>query len=60
MTPQNHPDRLLADQVEAPLPLADIAHGHLRAALAKGRGELDWGALITVVRELAGLEARTK
>ncbi|MBI3798529.1 MAG: NAD(P)-dependent oxidoreductase [Deltaproteobacteria bacterium] len=48
--------RKLADQVNAPLPLADVAHGHLRAALAKGRGDLDWGALITVVRELAGLE----
>jgi 3-hydroxyisobutyrate dehydrogenase-like beta-hydroxyacid dehydrogenase len=47
--------RKLADQVSAPLPLADLAHGHLRAALAKGRGDLDWGALITVVRELAGL-----
>jgi 3-hydroxyisobutyrate dehydrogenase-like beta-hydroxyacid dehydrogenase len=52
--------RKLADQVAAPLPLADIAHGHLRAALAKGRGELDWGALITVVRELAGMEPGTK
>jgi hypothetical protein len=30
-------------------------HEHLRAAAAKGRGELDWGAVITVVRELAGL-----
>jgi 3-hydroxyisobutyrate dehydrogenase-like beta-hydroxyacid dehydrogenase len=48
--------RTLADQVHAPLPLADLAHGHLRAALAKGRGDLDWGALITVVRELAGLQ----
>jgi 3-hydroxyisobutyrate dehydrogenase-like beta-hydroxyacid dehydrogenase len=47
--------RKLADQVAAPLPLADLAHSHLRAAFAKGRGELDWGALITVVRELAGL-----
>jgi len=47
--------RKLADQVTAPLPLADLAHQHLNAALAKGRGELDWGALITVVRELAGL-----
>ena len=52
--------RKLADQVEAPLPLADIAHGHLRAALARGRGELDWGALITVVREMAGLEPGTR
>lgn len=47
--------RKLADQVIAPLPLADLAHHHLNAALAKGRGDLDWGALITVVRELAGL-----
>lgn len=51
--------RQLADQVAAPLPLADLAHGHLRAAFAKGRGELDWGALITVVRELAGLTPRS-
>ena len=52
--------RKLADQVNAPLPLADVAHGHLRAALAKGRGDWDWGALITVVRELAGLEPGTR
>jgi 3-hydroxyisobutyrate dehydrogenase-like beta-hydroxyacid dehydrogenase len=52
--------RKLADQVNVPLPLADVAHGHLRAALARGRGDLDWGALITVVRELAGLEPGTK
>lgn len=51
--------RQLADQVAAPLPLADLAHSHLRAAFAKGRGELDWGALITVVRELAGLTPRS-
>lgn len=47
--------RKLAEQAMAPLPLADIVHEHLRAALAKNRGELDWGAIITVVRELAGL-----
>jgi 3-hydroxyisobutyrate dehydrogenase-like beta-hydroxyacid dehydrogenase len=47
--------RQLAEQATAPLPLADIVHEHLRAALAKERGELDWGAIITVVRELAGL-----
>jgi 3-hydroxyisobutyrate dehydrogenase-like beta-hydroxyacid dehydrogenase len=52
--------RKLADQVAAPLPLADLAHSHLRAAFANGRGELDWGALITVVRELAGLSSRVK
>lgn len=48
--------RKLAEQGSAPLPIADIMHEHLRAAAAKGRGELDWGAVITVVRELAGLE----
>jgi 3-hydroxyisobutyrate dehydrogenase-like beta-hydroxyacid dehydrogenase len=48
--------RKLADQAAAPLPLADLAHGHLLSALARGRGDLDWGALVTVMRELAGLE----
>ena len=51
--------RKLAEEVAAPLPLADLAHNHLLAALAKGRGDLDWGALVTVVRELAGLAAGT-
>ncbi|MCS6926188.1 MAG: NAD(P)-dependent oxidoreductase [Candidatus Binatia bacterium] len=50
--------RKLADEVAAPLPLADLAHRHLLAALARGRGDLDWGALVTVVRELAGLDPR--
>lgn len=45
----------LAKDVVAPLPLADVAHTHLRAAFARGRGHLDWGALATVVREMAGL-----
>ena len=46
----------LAKDVVAPLPLADLAHNHLRAAFARGRGELDWGALATVLREMAGLQ----
>jgi 3-hydroxyisobutyrate dehydrogenase-like beta-hydroxyacid dehydrogenase len=50
--------RRLADQAESPLPLADVAHRNLLAAHARGRGDLDWGALITVIRELAGLEPR--
>jgi hypothetical protein len=50
--------RRLADQSQAPLPLADVAHRNLLAAHARGRGDLDWGALITVIRELAGLEPR--
>lgn len=50
--------RKLADEVAAPLPLADLAYRHLLAAGARGRGDLDWGALITVVREMAGVEPR--
>jgi 3-hydroxyisobutyrate dehydrogenase-like beta-hydroxyacid dehydrogenase len=50
--------RKLADDVAAPLPLADLAYRHLLAASAKGRNDLDWGALVTVIRELAGLEPR--
>ena len=45
----------LAKDVAAPLPLADLAHTHLRAAFARGRGDLDWGALASVIREMAGL-----
>ena len=45
----------LAKDVVAPLPLADLADNHLRAAFARGRGDLDWGALATVLREMAGL-----
>ena len=49
----------LAKDVAAPLPLADVADTHLRAAFARGRGDLDWGALATVVREMAGLDPGT-
>jgi 3-hydroxyisobutyrate dehydrogenase-like beta-hydroxyacid dehydrogenase len=45
----------LAKDVVPPLPLADLAGNHLRAAFARGRGDLDWGALATVIREMAGL-----
>jgi 3-hydroxyisobutyrate dehydrogenase-like beta-hydroxyacid dehydrogenase len=51
--------RQLADQVAAPLPLAEVAYGHLLAAIARGRGNLDVTALVTVVRELAGLPPGT-
>jgi 3-hydroxyisobutyrate dehydrogenase-like beta-hydroxyacid dehydrogenase len=52
--------RKLADQMAAPLPLADLAYRHLLAALARGRGDLDAAALVTVVRELAGLAPGTR
>jgi 3-hydroxyisobutyrate dehydrogenase-like beta-hydroxyacid dehydrogenase len=52
--------RKMAEQVAAPLPLADVVSRHLLAALARGRGDLDVAALVTVVRELAGLTPGTR
>ena len=52
--------RKLAEQVAVPLPLAELASRHLLAALARGRGDLDVAALVTVVRELAGLPPGTR
>ena len=44
--------------LQAPLPAASLARDHLLGALARGRGDWDWGALATAVREAAGLEVR--
>ena len=44
--------------LQAPLPTASVARDHLISALARGRGDWDWGALATVVREAAGLPPR--
>jgi 3-hydroxyisobutyrate dehydrogenase-like beta-hydroxyacid dehydrogenase len=52
--------RKLAEQVAAPLPLVDVVSHHLLAALACGRGDLDVAALVTVVREMAGLAPGTR
>src|SRR5262245_48830887 len=52
--------RRLAEQIAAPLPMAELASRHLLAALARGRGDLDVAALVTVVRELAGLPPGTR
>jgi 3-hydroxyisobutyrate dehydrogenase-like beta-hydroxyacid dehydrogenase len=40
-----------------PMPLASLVHDHLLAAVAKGRGELDWTGLAGEVSEAAGLRA---
>jgi 3-hydroxyisobutyrate dehydrogenase-like beta-hydroxyacid dehydrogenase len=40
---------------QVPLPLASLLHDHLLAAVAKGRGDLDWTALAGEVSEAAGL-----
>jgi hypothetical protein len=47
--------RDLAAQVNAPLPLADLAFNHLLAARANGQGHLDWGAIALSIRREAGV-----
>ncbi len=41
-----------------PLPASALAHELFAALLAKGRGELDHSAVITVIEDLAGVEVR--
>jgi 3-hydroxyisobutyrate dehydrogenase-like beta-hydroxyacid dehydrogenase len=51
---------LVLETVEAsrvPMPLASLLHDRLLAAVAKGRGELDWAAIEVGVSEDAGLTA---
>ena len=43
------------EDLKAPLPLASLIHDHFVAALAHGRGDLDWAAVSTVSRDAAGL-----
>ncbi len=43
--------------LQAPLPAANVVRDHLIGAMARGRADWDWGALATVVREAAGLDA---
>lgn len=43
------------EELRAPLPLASLIHDHFLEALALGRGEQDWSALSSVVRNAAGL-----
>ncbi len=42
-----------------PLPVTSIVHELFNLALAKGRGELDHSGLLTVIEDLAGVQART-
>ena len=43
-----------------PLPVTSLVHELFAAMLAAGRGELDHSGIITVLEDLAGVEARTK
>lgn len=40
--------------LQVPLPLADTVMGHLKEAVARGRGKQDWGVIAAVVREDSG------
>ena len=42
-------------RLHTPLPLANVIHDHMLTGLARGRGNQDWSALASVVREEAGL-----
>src|SRR5439155_18163356 len=42
---------------EVPMPLASLLHDHFLAAVAKGRGDLDWAGVAGEVSEAAGLRA---
>jgi 3-hydroxyisobutyrate dehydrogenase-like beta-hydroxyacid dehydrogenase len=41
-----------------PMPLAGLVHNHLLAAVAKGRGDLDWTALAGEMSEAAGIRGQ--
>lgn len=45
------------EDLKVPLPLASLIHDHFVEALALGRGDLDWSALSSVIRDAAGLSA---
>jgi len=50
--------RAAAAHLATPLPLGELLHTHLRAALERGWQERDWTAFGEIVREAAGLPAR--
>ena len=49
-----------ARELHVPLPATAIAHELFSAMLAKGRGDLDHSAVITVIEDMVGVQARTK
>jgi 2-hydroxy-3-oxopropionate reductase len=49
-----------ARELNVPLPATAIAHELFSALLAKGRGDLDHSAVITVLEDLAGVKARAR
>jgi len=49
-----------AQDYGVPLPATSVVHELFTAMIAKGRGDLDHSAIITVIEDLAGIQARTK
>ena len=49
-----------AKRLHVPLPASAIAHELFAALLASGRGDLDHSAVINVIEDLAGVQARAK
>ena len=47
-----------SQQLGLPMPVANVVQQHLVDAVSKGRGEIDFAGVATVVREAAGLGAR--
>ncbi len=43
-----------------PLPATSVVHALFNAMIAKGRGDLDHSGIITIIEDLAGVQARTK
>ena len=48
------------DQLRVPVPLANLMHDHMLAAVNRSGENVDWAAMTTVLREQAGLDDRRK
>lgn len=49
-----------ATSLQVPLPATAVAHELFTALMATGRGELDHSAVVNIIEDMAGVEARTK
>jgi 3-hydroxyisobutyrate dehydrogenase-like beta-hydroxyacid dehydrogenase len=47
-----------AEKVCAPMPFASMLHDRFVSAVARGRGDADWTAIVANVAEDAGMAAR--
>ena len=45
---------------DVPLPVTSVVHELFNTAMVKDRSELDHSGLLTVIEDMAGIEARTK